>query len=50
MDNQRQALLRKPSFLEIEDDTEKNVDSPVVNSFLDFNRESFDTVRSMEME
>jgi hypothetical protein len=40
--------MRKPSFLEIEDDAERNVDKPLVNSFLDLNRESFDTVRSME--
>jgi hypothetical protein len=50
MVSQRQSLMRKPSFLEIEDDAENNIDQPLVNSFLDLHRESFDSdiVRSME--
>ncbi|GLB35929.1 hypothetical protein LshimejAT787_0302170 [Lyophyllum shimeji] len=48
----RRSIMRKPSFLEIDDDTdEKDTDvespeEPLGGSFLDFARESFDTVRS----
>jgi hypothetical protein len=40
--------MRKPSFLEIEDDVEKDCDQQLGDSFLDLKRESFDTVRSLE--
>jgi len=40
--------MRKPSFLEIEDDPQKDVDQPVVDSFLNLHRESLDTVCSVE--
>jgi hypothetical protein len=43
----RRSILKKPSFLEIEDEVEKS--DVVSSSFLDF-RESFDTVRSTEDE
>lgn len=48
----RQSLMRKPSFLEIDDDTDRETDgeSPgeqLNGSFLDLARESFDTVRSV---
>jgi len=39
--------MRKPSFLEIEDEADKDADRPMDDSFLDLNRESFDTLRSM---
>lgn len=46
----RQSILRKPSFLDISDDsdqaTESEVDELVTGSFLDLARESFDTIRS----
>ncbi|KAG5654692.1 hypothetical protein H0H81_007448 [Sphagnurus paluster] len=50
----RQSIMRKPSFLEIDDDTDgKDSDygsyhGPPSGSFLDLDRESFDTVRSIE--
>ena len=44
----RQSIIRKPSFLEIDDDTDKETDGessgePLNGSFLDLARESFDT-------
>jgi hypothetical protein len=46
----RRSILRKPSFLDIGDDsdqaTESEVDELVTGSFLDLARESFDTIRS----
>ncbi|KAF5385184.1 hypothetical protein D9615_001320 [Tricholomella constricta] len=47
----RRSIMRKPSFLEIDDDTDKDTDvespaEPTSGSFLDLARESFDTVRS----
>ena len=47
----RRSIMRKPSFLEIDDDTDKDTDvemtgASVSGSFLDLARESFDTVRS----
>ena len=44
----RRSIMRKPSFLEIEDDFEKESDRRLGDSFLDLNRESFDTLRSLE--
>ena len=44
----RRSIMRKPSFLEIEDDFEKEGDRRLGDSFLDLNRESFDTLRSLE--
>jgi len=50
----RRSLLRKPSFLEIDDDSDRGgderksvlrLDNDNEDSFLDFARESFDTVR-----
>jgi hypothetical protein len=43
--------MRKPSFLEIDGDTDEDTESEyfdprVTGSFLDLARESFDTVRS----
>ncbi|KAF8078851.1 hypothetical protein FPV67DRAFT_1775958 [Lyophyllum atratum] len=49
----RRSIMRKPSFLDIDDDTDDkdtDVDSsetPPSGSFLDLARESFDTVRSI---
>lgn len=49
----RRSIMRKPSFLEIDDDTddkdtdEESTGNPAEGSFLDFARESFDTVRSI---
>jgi hypothetical protein len=48
----RRSIMKKPSFLEIDDDTdgETDGDSPeetMNSSFLDLARESFDTVRSV---
>jgi hypothetical protein len=40
--------MRKPSFLEIDDDVEKDCERQLGDSFLDLHRESFDTVRSLE--
>jgi len=46
----RQSVMRKPSFLDIGDDsdqeTESEIDELVTGSFLDLARESFDTIRS----
>ncbi|KAJ7225270.1 hypothetical protein GGX14DRAFT_637988 [Mycena pura] len=46
----RQSLLRKPSFLDIDDEGDKDHSPPSVvtrqHSFLDLTRESFDSVRS----
>jgi hypothetical protein len=46
------SIMRKPSFLEIDDDTDKESDDestrePMNSSFLDLARESFDTVRTI---
>jgi hypothetical protein len=48
----RRSIMRKPSFLDIDDDTDKESDGegsgiPLNGSFLDLARESFDTVRSV---
>ncbi|KAF4573153.1 hypothetical protein EYR36_007663 [Pleurotus pulmonarius] len=45
---QRRSLLRKPSFLEIDDDIDKDEPDCIEDSFLDLNRESFDTVRTID--
>jgi hypothetical protein len=42
----RRSIMKKPSFLEIEDE-DKDSDLHLDGSFLDLNRESFDTLRSM---
>lgn len=42
----RQSLLRKPSFLDIEDDSDPEADNQGPSSFLDLARESFDTVQT----
>lgn len=46
----RRSIMRKPSFLDIGDDsdqaTESELDELVTGSFLDLARESFDTIRS----
>ncbi|KDR85429.1 hypothetical protein GALMADRAFT_360685 [Galerina marginata CBS 339.88] len=47
----RRSIMRKPSFLEIDDDTDQDTESEcfdprVAGSFLDLARESFDTTRS----
>ncbi|KAF8167676.1 hypothetical protein B0H34DRAFT_792372 [Crassisporium funariophilum] len=47
----RRSILKKPSFLDIDDDTDKDSDvdfsgEPITESFLDLARESFDTGRS----
>jgi len=42
----RRSLLRKPSFLEIDDEVAQDIDNPggsPDDSFLDLTRESFDT-------
>jgi hypothetical protein len=44
----RRSIMRKPSFLEIDDDVEKDCERQLGDSFLDLHRESFDTVRSLE--
>ena len=49
----RRSIMRKSSFLEIDDDTDKDTDfvitdASVSGSFLDLARESFDTVRSSD--
>ncbi|TFK36936.1 hypothetical protein BDQ12DRAFT_686119 [Crucibulum laeve] len=50
----RHSLMRKPSFLDIDDETDKDTDLEDVDviigdgSFLDLARESFDTVRSSD--
>lgn len=47
----RKSLMRKPSFLEIDDDIDRDpgfVGKPLDGSFLDLARESFDTVRSSD--
>ncbi|RDB29190.1 hypothetical protein Hypma_015770 [Hypsizygus marmoreus] len=49
----RRSIMRKPSFLEIDDDTDdrdtdvESIGEPLGGSFLDLARESFDTVRSI---
>lgn len=48
----RRSIMRKPSFLDIDDDTDGDSDmegrgEPLNGSFLDLARESFDTVRSI---
>ncbi|KDQ31044.1 hypothetical protein PLEOSDRAFT_1092426 [Pleurotus ostreatus PC15] len=45
---QRRSLLRKPSFLEIDDDIDKEEPDGIEDSFLDLARESFDTVRTID--
>ncbi|KAI0068160.1 hypothetical protein BV25DRAFT_1818536 [Artomyces pyxidatus] len=44
----RRSIMRKPSFLDIEDEAEKEklIEPPVDDSFLDMSKSSFDTVRS----
>jgi hypothetical protein len=49
---QRRSILKKPSFLEIEDEPDKSSSNKVESSFLDFGsgKESFDTYRSLDSE
>jgi hypothetical protein len=49
---QRRSILKKPSFLEIDDEPEKLNSGKVESSFLDFGsgKESFDTYRSLDSE
>lgn len=47
----RRSIMRKPSFLDIDDESEDEVTaippgSDIGDSFIDFARESFDTIRS----
>lgn len=38
----RQSIMKKPSFLEIDDDTDQDTREATTESFLDLARESFE--------
>ncbi|KAJ6621156.1 hypothetical protein B0H10DRAFT_2215410 [Mycena sp. CBHHK59/15] len=48
----RQSIMRKPSFLDIDDDTDKDLTSSLMRqgSFLDLTRGSFDSMRSTDSD